>query len=216
MALGLQTEAGGGDFAEIVKFDARAGRFFRVDRREVNGQWETDPVEITDGFQAVFDMTNIKVGWMLFAAGVAPMMTMVPLGDPMPDRPSDQHKQGFKLMLKLGAGSGGDVREFASQAKAVIGAVDALHDLYTAGLKDNPGKLPVVSLKGTTAIKSTGKGQTSTNYAPIFEITRWVDPPASLMGGAPANEPKQQPVTQAKTTSQAKPDPDEDDDEDFT
>jgi hypothetical protein len=213
MALGLQTEAGGGDFSDIVKFDARAGRFFRVDRREVNGQWETDPVEITDGFQAIFDMRNIQVGWMLFAAGVAPIMTMVPLGDPMPDRPTDQHKQGFKLMLKLGKSCGGDVREFASQAKAVIGALDTLHDLYTAGLKDNAGKLPVVALKGTTAIKSTGKGQTSTNYAPIFEIVKWVDPPAELIGGTPANEPKQEPVQQLKSATQEKPAPAADDDD---
>lgn len=216
MALGLSTESGGGDYADIVKFDARAGRFFRVDHRQgAGGEWETDPVEITDGFQAIFDMRNIQVGWMLFAAGVAPMMTMVPLGEPLPDRPTDQHKQGFKMMLKLGKASGGDVREFASRAKAVIGAVDALHDLYSAGLKDaaNAGKLPVVALKGTTAIKSTGKGQTSTNYAPIFDIVKWVDPPPELVGGQPANEPKQEPVTQAKTTTQAKPEPAADDDD---
>ncbi len=208
MALGLSTESGGGDYADIVKFDARAGRFFRVDRSQDSaGNWQTNNVEITNGFQAVFDMRNIQVGWMLFAAGVAPSMTMVPLGQPLPAKPSEQHKQGFKLMMKLGKSSGGDVREFASQAKAVIGALDKLHTEYEAAKDANPGKLPLVALTGSTAVVSTGKGQTSTNYSPIFEIVRWMDPPAELIGGAPANEPAPATTTQMKTTAQTAPAP---------
>lgn len=215
MALGLQTESGGGDYTPVAKYDARAGRFFRIDRfQDGAGNWSSDDVDITQGFQAVMDLENIEVGWMLFAAGVAPQWNMVPLGQPLPARPSDQHKQGFRMKMKLGKSCGGDVREFASQAKAVLGAVDALHTAYVEGAKANPGKLPVVAMTGTTAIKTTGKGQTSTNYAPVFEIKSWVDRPAELIGGVPANEPVAQPVTQARTTSQvAQPAPAEDEDE---
>lgn len=190
MALGLQTESGaGGDFAEIVKFDARAGRMFRIDRsQDGGGQWQTNNVEITNGFAAVFDLDNIQVGWALFAAGVAPSFAMVPFGQPMPARPSDQHKQGFKVMVKLGKSSGDDAREFASCAKAVISAMDKLHTAYEAGKGANAGKLPVVSMTGSTPIVSSGKGQTSTNYSPDFVITKWVSRPAEL-GGTAAHTP---------------------------
>jgi hypothetical protein len=195
MALGLQTEAGGGEnFLPVVKYDARAGRVFRIDRHQDSaGNWSSDDVDITSTFQGAFDLGAIEVGWVYFVAGQGPSWALVPLGQPLPARPSETHKQCFRLKVKLGKACGGDVREFASQAKSVIGAVDKLHDAYTAGLKANPGKVPVVAMTGTTAIKSTGKGQTSTNYAPIFEIKSWVDRPADF-DAAPAATPEPEPV----------------------
>lgn len=188
MALGLNTEnTEGGDFTPICKYDARAGRLFRVDRQQVGGQWETNNVEITDSFQAIFDMDHIEVGWALFASGVAPSFTMVPIGVTLPPRPSEQHKQTFRLNMKLGKSCGGDVREMASQAKVVIGAMDGLHTAYEAAQAANPGKLPVVALKGSTAVVSSGKGQSSTNYAPVFEIIAWAPRPPEL--GAPSETP---------------------------
>lgn len=187
MALGLNTESGGGDYTPIIKYDARAGRLFRVDRsQDGGGAWQTNNVEITQGFQAVMDLDSIEVGWALLANGVAPSWSMVPLGQPLPARPSDQHKQCFRLMLKLGKSSGGDVREFASQAKVVIGAMDELHTQFTK--ERVPGKLPVVALTGTVPVVSTGKGQSSTNYRPVFQVTSWIDRPAELAkdGAAPA------------------------------
>lgn len=196
MALGLQTESGGGgDFNKVVKFDARAGRMFRVDReQDGGGSWNTENVEVTNGFTAVMDLENIEVGWCLFAAGVAPQLTLVPLGQPLPARPSDQHKQGFRMMMKLGKASGGDVREISATSKAVLGAVDELHNAYEAGKAANPGKLPVVALTGSKPIVSTGKGQTSTNYSPIFEIKSWIDRPAELGGAGKAEVPEPAPV----------------------
>lgn len=189
MALGLSTESGGGDFTPVVKFDARAGRMFRVDReQDGGGNWNTNNVEITNGFTAVMDLENIEVGWLLFAAGVAPQLTLVKLGQPLPPRPSDQHKQGFRMLMKLGKSSGGDVREIAATSKAVLGSVDELHTAYEAQKSANPGKLPVVALTGSKAIVSTGKGQSSTNYAPIFEIQKWVDRPAELGGAGGATQ----------------------------
>lgn len=205
MSLGLNTETGGGDYTPIIKFDARAGRFFRVDRtQDGGGNWQSDNVEITQGFQAVFDLENIEVGWALLAAGIAPSWHMVPLGQPLPAKPSDQHKQAFRLNVKLGKTVGGDVREFASQAKVVIAAVDELHTAFTAGQAANPGKLPVVALAGTQPITTTGKGQSSTNYKPVFEIKQWIERPVELGGTqaaaappatpAPAPAPQPQPV----------------------
>lgn len=196
MALGLNTESGGGDYTPIVKYDARAGRFFRVDRAQDGaGNWTTNNVEITSVFQAVMDLENIEVGWALLANGVAPSWSMVKLGEPMPPKPSDQHKQCFRVMLKLGKTVGGDQREFASQAKVVIGAMDALHTTFTAERGAHAGQLPVVALKGTTPITTTGKGQSSTNYQPVFEIVKWTPRPPELGGVSAAAEAKPAPVS---------------------
>jgi len=208
MALGLQTESGGGEYKPIAKYDARAGRFFRVDRAQDSaGNWVTNNVEITHGFQAVMDLDNIEVGWMLFAAGVAPQFTMVPLGTPLPPKPTDQHKQGFRLMMKLGKTSGGDVREFASQAKVVIGAIDALHTEFEKQKAAHPGQLPVVAMTGSTAVVSAGKGQSSTNYAPVFQIVSWIDRPADLGGAGTANQTAAPAQTVPATIQTAQPAP---------
>ena len=220
MALGLSTgsEGGSGNFKPILKYDARAGRFFRVDRSDESGSWQTDNVDITQGFQAVFDLDNIEVGYIKFAAGGPPDFRMVPLGSALPARPADQgtdgkpaYKQGFRLSVKLTKAAGGDVRELSSTAGVVVGALDGLHTAYEAGKGANPGKLPVVALTGSTPIKSSGKGQSSTNYAPIFEIVKWVDRPADLTAPAPvAAQPAAAtvtPITAARPTPAAAPAP---------
>lgn len=206
MALGLTMgTADGGSFTPILKYDARAGRMFRVDRDQDDyGQWETNNVEVTDGFQAIFDLEQIQVGWAHFANGVAPSFVMVPLGSPMPAKPSDDHRQSFKVLVKLGKSSGGDLREFSSSAKAVITAMDALHTAFEKGRVQNAGKLPVVSMTGSTPITTGGKGQSSTNYAPSFEIVKWVARPQELPGPDKAHQslPKTAPAASAKQAPQ--------------
>ena len=47
MSLGLKTESsGGGDFLPRIQYDARAGRFFRVDRVQTSAGWESNLEEI--------------------------------------------------------------------------------------------------------------------------------------------------------------------------
>ena len=191
MGLGLNTEAGAsGDYAKILKFDARAGRMFRVDReQDSSGAYGNDNVDITSGFQAVMDLANTKVGWAAFRAGMAPDFRLVQLGQPLPPRPEGVDEktkkpiygQCFRIDMKLGKASGGDVRELASSAKVVIGAIDALHTAFEAAPESKAGKLPVVSLKSTTPVTSGNGAQKSTNYAPVFEIVKWVDRPADLV-----------------------------------
>lgn len=207
MALGLP-EAGGGNRVPIVKYDARAGRLFRVDREKgMSGQFESHPVEITAAFQAVFDLERIELGWLSFPTNAAPSIVTAPYGEPLPPRPDANHRTGFRVNILLGRTCGGDVREMAANADASIKGMDALHDAYLAGVKGYPGKLPVVKLGGTTAKVTQGKAATSTNYIPVWEIVAWVDRPASLSaeaiaalrtggpeGAAPAPQPVQQPL----------------------
>lgn len=180
MALGLPA-AGGGNRVPILKYDARAGRLFRVDRSQnAAGQYDSEAVEITPVFQAVFDMANIELGWLSFPQNAAPSIVVAPYGQPLPARPDVNHKSGFRVNLLLGKTCGGDVREMASNAQASIAGMDALHDAYLEGVKANPGKLPVVKLAGSKAIISKGKAASSTNFEPRWEIVAWVDRPEKL------------------------------------
>jgi hypothetical protein len=176
MGLGLPVNTGGGDFKRIIKYDARAGRVHRSDRVESNGSFDNVLTEITTGFQAVFDLRNIEVGYAMFAKGVAPQWVMVKIGQTLPAKPSKDFKQAFRLDVKLAKSLGGDVREFGSAAGCVIAAMDQLYDTYTKAPESAAGKLPVVAITSTTMVKS---GE-STNYAPNFVITGWVDRPADL------------------------------------
>jgi hypothetical protein len=188
----------------IIKYDSRAGRAFRVDRRQVDGRWvNEDPVEITNVFQAIFDMENVETGWLHFPQGAAPDIRTVKDGQALPDRPSDKHRQGYRVLMLLGKQAGGDVREMASSARVSIQGMNDLDDLWKAGRAQNPGMLPVVRLVGTKAIPSTGKanGQTvtSTNYQPIWAIAKWVPRPPELQPAAIAQltERSQQQAAQA-------------------
>jgi hypothetical protein len=180
MGLGLSISTEAGDRKPIVKYDARAGRIHRIDR--VDGA--NVPTEITNGFTAVFDLAGIEVGWARWNSGGAPEWAMVKVGQPKPAKPAPDFKQTFKLNIKLNSKIGGDVREFASSAACVIGAVDKLYDDYLAAPESRAGKLPVVALTGTTMITSGSGAQKSTNYAPVFAITNWLARPADMAATA--------------------------------
>jgi hypothetical protein len=179
MALGLNYEtASSGDIIPIVKYDAKAGRAFRIDRAEGN----STPTDITAIFKAVFDLENIEVGWINFNTGSAPDFQLAPVGAAMPPKPAgDQHKPGLRLLVKLSQACGGDVREIATTAKVAQRAFDMLHNDYIAQRGQHPGMLPIVSITQTLPV-TTGEGQRkSTNYQPVFAIVGWAKRPADLI-----------------------------------
>jgi len=208
MGLGLSTSSGSGDFIPFVKYDARAGRLFRVDRIQVNGAFESRDVDITREAAFVVDLANIKVGWINYTTQ-GPIKQLAILGQaPIPPRPADVNaegkpafRQGFEVNLSLAkncAGDGAPLRTLSSAAGCVIEAMDALHDAYSVAAESKTGKLPVVRIADTVPVKS---GQ-STNYKPIFEVTAWVDRPPSLTiaGPAPAAAPASSPPATGSTT----------------
>ena len=174
---GFSTEAsgGGGDFLPILKFDARAGRFFRVDRLDNGNGFENDPVDITSSLKFIADFENIEVGWIVFTPGSAPDFKLVPIGSQLPDRPSPNHKNGLRFMLKLSKECGGDkpIREIAGTSKAFLSGVEAVYTQYLAEKAKNPGKLPVLTVDKITPVKSGTGAQSSTNYHPQFKISGW-------------------------------------------
>lgn len=207
MALGLPTNDGG-DRTPIIKYDARAGRLFRVDRTQADGSWESNQVEITPVFQAIFDLENIELGWLYFPTNGAPEITVSKYGTPLPEKPSKNHRAGYRVHLLLGKQSGGDVREMAANAAVSIKGMDALHDAYLAGVKDHAGQLPVVKLGSTLPITSAGKSAdgkpiSSQNYQPQWEIVKWAPRPPELTADGKAKaqaaeaEPEPEPATVA-------------------
>lgn len=167
----------GEDFLPFVKYDARAGRLSRVDR--VDGS--SVPTDITRSFKAIFDFENVEMGWIAFPAGSAPSFSMSREGEPRPPRPSEDHKQGIRVLVKLSKDCGGDVRELASNARSFLIGTEKVYVQYQNERANNPGKLPVIVL-ADTAVETTGKGEKkSTNYAPVWQIVSWVSRPEDLV-----------------------------------
>ena len=156
---------------------------FRMDRIENNGNFANEAVDITQSFKAIVDFENMETGWMMFAAGIAPNFKVVPIGKEFPARPSDKHKHGVRLMIKLAKECSGDkpIREMAGTSKAFLSGVEAVYTQYLAEKDKHPGKLPVIVLEKTTPVK-TGTGErSSTNYHPTFKIVGWA--PRGDLGG---------------------------------
>lgn len=181
---GFSTEpSNGADFTPIVKYDARAGRVFRVDRVQGADGFDNEQIDITPIFKAVFDFENVEVGWARFTPNAAPSFALVPMGQDMPPAPTKEHKNAIRLLLKLHPSCGGDkpVREMALQAKSSLSGIEKVYQEYQAEKAKNPGKLPVIVLTSTKPI-TTGSGSTkSTNYQPVFTITGWSKRPDDLI-----------------------------------
>ncbi len=127
MSLGLNIGGNAADIVPHVRFDARAGRLFRADRvLGADGRWTTELVDITHPApQFIMDLAGIEVGWLAYSP-TGPDFRLVPHGEALPPQPSKDDKQGFRVRLCAQKLLGG-VREFASTAKVVISAMDALH-----------------------------------------------------------------------------------------
>ena len=165
-----------GTFACIMKYDARAGRMFRVDRVQDNtGNFVTEDVDVTHSFKAIVDFANLQVGWMLFVPRAAPDFKLVPYGTDLPACPSADHKNGVRVMMKMSKDCGGEkpTRELAGTSKALISGLEAVFMQYLAEKNNYPGKLPVIVLEKTTLVKTGSGDRSSTNYHPVFKIIAW-------------------------------------------
>jgi hypothetical protein len=186
MALGLSTEStGGGDILPIIKFDAKSGDFIKQDRVNVNGMWEKQEEDLSLPTKIAFDFENLQVGWLSFASG-APDFQMVKVGEAMPAKPSDEHKQAFRLKIykpELG------VREFSHSAKTVIKALDVLHNQYEAEKGHNEGKVPIVNISGLQTVKVNSPQGELRFKAPEWSISEWIDRPSAMDGAGSSPAP---------------------------
>lgn len=211
-----------GDRIPVLKYDARAGRFFLMDRVENNGVWETTQTEVdtgTHGATIAVDFGSAEVGWFLFAQGAAPMMVTVPFGQPLPPQPAavgtvkddrtgkerpNNFRQGFRVKVAGKALAGtvnGTVRELAANAGVTIEGMNDLHTAFEAAPEAAAGKIPVVRLAKPVPLKS---GQ-STNYKPTFEIVQWADRPVDMLGPRTVPPPGAKPVAPVPAAVAAAP-----------
>ena len=201
MALGKRRD--GGNFLPIIKFDARVGTFYLQDRVHTDGSWQTEQRDVTGEFQAVFDLGNLQRGWIRFPKGAKPDVTLVPADEDPGDPPSNDHKEGVRVILKMADDLGGDVRELMSTARGLWNAVDTLHDRYLAAIASHPGQLPVVTLDNVREVK-TGAG---TTFVPVFNIVDWVSRPPELTGDLQARNKAQGELPLAAKAAPAAPTP---------
>lgn len=176
----------GGDFTPILSYKANQGRLYVRDRQQMqDGSWDTTETEVTKAEPAfAVDFGQLAVGWCHFVAGMAPQWLMVPYGQPIPPRPTSpgkddkgkdmNYRNGFRV--KVAGNAIGGVREFAGNSAALINGMNELHTAYEASPEAAIGKIPVVKLTNTIAVKA---GQ-STNFQPVFAIQAWVDRPDVL------------------------------------
>ena len=180
------TTTGNGEFTPIVKYDARSGRIFRVDRVDTGDGFANEQIDITAIFEAVFDFETVLTGWMLFTPGAAPSFSLVHLNPdnqtPLPDRPSAEHKHGTKTMIKLSKACGGDrpVREISGNSIAWRESYGKLFTQYRSERHHHPDKLPVVMLTSADPVASSNGKSKTTSYHPNWQIMRWVNRPADL------------------------------------
>ena len=190
MAIGKRKSIG--EFMPVIKFDARVGRFYVQDRVQRGSEWETEQHDVTDGFSAILDLANLEVGWIRFPKGAAPETKLVPAGQDIGDPPSENHKEGLRVLVKLTDEE--IVRELLSSAVGLWIGIDELHDHYIAAAADHVGQLPVVELTDVHENKTSS----GTSWTPIFKIMDWVQRPADMPEKAP---PRSQPKKKTKSNS---------------
>jgi hypothetical protein len=214
-----ESTGNGGEFTPVLKYDAKAGRFFRMERIDTGNGFESEPVDITTGIKFIADFENIEVGWIAFPPASAPDFRLVPIGNQLPPQPSELHKNGIRFMLKLSKECGGErpIREIAGTSKSFRAAIEGIYLQYLAEKGKNPGKLPVLTVEKITPVKTGTGTRTSTNYHPVFRISGWAprgdlvfEPKASA---APSVAPTTAPST--GSTKAAAPKADETVDSDF-
>jgi hypothetical protein len=167
----------GREFLPRLKYDARSGTFFLEDRVNNKGIWETEQCNVTEGFRAIFDLEQVKRGWIHFPKGEAPDLVLVSAGEDPGKAPSEDHKEGFRLLTQVVHGAAfGETREFISTAIATWNAIDALHTAYLNQAAKHPGQVPTVKL--TEVIEQ--KAAATTSFLPVFEIDGWVKRPLDM------------------------------------
>lgn len=175
MPLGLQT--GGGDFLPIVKYNAKAGRWYKRNEDKT----ETEVTNMT----AVFDLDNIEIGFIKFHPDGGPDARLAPANQPMPPSPGEGYKNGFRVKLFSPANLDG-LREWMANSGLANEAMNDLYSMFEAEVGNHNGEAPVVQFLGADPIS----GKHGTNYKPRFEIVQWVKRPAELdakPAAAPAN-----------------------------
>ncbi len=176
MTLGLPTQSTTReDIIPVIRYMVLEGRLYKRDRvqNDDGDGYKNEDVELPVGTKMVFDFGSIQVGWMKFTAGLAPSFAVVPLGNPTPQRPDENHQLGFKMLVHLGKNGG--IRELSASSMTLRDAVDTLHTTYEAAPEAADGRIPIVEYTGATRTTFERKPHPAqTIFLPNFKIVGWV------------------------------------------
>jgi hypothetical protein len=172
-----------GDFLPICKFDARSGKFFKVEK--VPGQQAND-IELVPGTKFAIDFGTLEAGWTTFTTQ-GPIRHMQPYIDGQAPiaQPPDKDAEGKMIYrpafyVKLAGNALDGVREWIGASAAVMNAMDDLYTQVSHAPEMAAGQIPIVSIPSTVAIKSGTGARSSTNYAPVFKLEGWTPRPDIL------------------------------------
>ena len=134
--------------------------------------------------KAVFDLENIKSGWVLLAKDTPPEVVWDENGTRNRPDGAGEWKRGFEVQVWAPKLFGGDdePRPFMTNATGACMGIQALYVEFEAQRGDNAGKVPLVEYTGAEAAK-IGKGYT---VIPQLTIAKWIDRPDALPNMAPA------------------------------
>ena len=165
----MPLDLGGGDFNDI--------RWMAQDRT-----WRADGEDI-DLKQAVFDLLNIKTGWISFAQGMAPE-SVWDNGAKAPRPHTDaEWKRGFEGEVYAPKTFGDEApRTFMTAATGACRGLQALYVEYEEQREGKDGQVPLCKFNGGESIK-VGKGSTS---IPQLSISKWIERPDALRNRAAA------------------------------
>ena len=206
MAFGMQVASG--QFLSHVRYDARAGKMFKMDKRADGG---SDAVELPPGTRFAVDLGTFEAGYVAFTAQ-GPVRHMVPYttDTALPPRPADLDSEGKPMFrpgfwTKICGTAVYGAREWFSNAAVLLGAMDDFWTTATASAEAAAGQIPLIAITGTVPVKSGSGARTSTNYAPVIQIVGWVDRPEALLGPRTVPAPRAQATAQATAQAGAAP-----------
>lgn len=177
MALGF-AKASSNDFLPSLRFNAVSGDCIVAGAtKNADGtSWDKFEHEVKFPAKFVADFENIEIGWILFSAQ-GPNFALSKIGEPMPDRPSDKHKQGFRLVL---FSKEHGLVTFSNSSNTVKDVMDDVHDAYLSGKDKNAGKMPVLEFKGVEKFAVKTKEGSKNYKKPVISIVSWVEKPEGM------------------------------------
>jgi hypothetical protein len=157
------------NFLPYVKFNCKEGT---VERSTFDGNERG--TEVVENFAALFDFDTLTTGWIKYDTE-ATDMHLVALGDPLPDRPGSDYKQGIKVIVMLPKGLG--LHELSTTAMAATTALETIYDQAVSSPEWAQGKIPLVKLVSWTREKNKHRSRA----VPNFEIADWKNRPEAFL-----------------------------------
>lgn len=162
------------DFISYLKYNSKAGRWYI--RNDIG-----EEIEVKD-LTAIFDLENIKTGWVLFAEGTAPDTLWDPDKSHAAQQPSPAHRRGFAVNVYSTQKLGG-LREYSSNSNASIISITDLYTEFEKAPERTQGLVPVVTCESVEPVRS----KFGTNFQPVLKIVKWVPRPSELPTPGKAN-----------------------------